>query len=147
MIQFTTVSFLPAATKLGQGNVFTGLCDSVHGGSASVHAGIPPPPPRSRPPWSRPPLPRGETPPEADSGIRSTSGRYASYWNAFLFLAKIMMIQILPKNKGCINKTIVYTIHQLQGFHDRHHTGRNGPKVHEVLNVKCYKLFKIIINK
>ena len=31
------------------------------------------PPPRSRPPW------------EADSGIRSTSGQYASYWNAFLF--------------------------------------------------------------
>ena len=26
------------------------------------------------------------TPPEADSGIWSTSGRYASYWNAFLFL-------------------------------------------------------------
>ena len=24
--------FLPAATKLGQGNVFTGVCDSVHGG-------------------------------------------------------------------------------------------------------------------
>ena len=29
--------------------------------------------------------PPGQTPPpEADSGIRSTSGRYASYWNAFL---------------------------------------------------------------
>ena len=40
--------FLPAATKLGQGNAFTGVCDSVHGGgSASVHAGIPP---RTRPP-------------------------------------------------------------------------------------------------
>ena len=25
------------------------------------------------------------TPQEADSGIRSTSGQYASYWNAFLF--------------------------------------------------------------
>ena len=42
--------------------VFTG------GGSTSVHAGIP----------ARIP------PPEADSGIRSMSGRYASYWNAFL---------------------------------------------------------------
>ena len=30
--------------------------------------------------------PRMENPPrEADSSIRSTSGRYASYWNAFLF--------------------------------------------------------------
>ena len=37
---------LPPATKLGQGYIFTGVCDSVHmGGSASVHAGIPPPPP------------------------------------------------------------------------------------------------------
>ena len=42
-----------------------------------------PPPPRTRPPqtrhtpWSRPPR-------EADASIRSMSGRYASYWNAFL---------------------------------------------------------------
>ena len=34
----------------------------------------------------RPDIPPGSRPPrEADSGIRSTSGRYASYWNAFLF--------------------------------------------------------------
>ena len=44
-------------------------------GSVSVHAGIPPP--RSI-----------HTPPEADSGIRSMSGRYASYWNAFLLINK-----------------------------------------------------------
>ena len=37
-----------------------------------------PPPPEQRPPTPTP-LPR-----EADSGIRSMSGRYASYWNAFL---------------------------------------------------------------
>ena len=79
---------------------------SSQGGSASVHAGIPPPrtrhPPRADtprdqapplgadPPQSRPP--RADTlwdqahppPREADSGIRSMSGRYASYWNAFL---------------------------------------------------------------
>ena len=46
-----------------------------------------PEPPRSRHPHSR----AGRTPPgthpprEAHSTIRSTSGRYASYWNAFLF--------------------------------------------------------------
>ena len=28
------------------------------------------------------------TPPEAELGIRSMSGRYASYWNAFLFFLK-----------------------------------------------------------
>ena len=111
----------------GQANIFTPVCHSVHrGGSASVHAGIPPPPPpgpgrppldqadtphppgpgrppwtRQTPPWTRqtrppqtrhppwtrhPPPPDQAPPPEADSSIRSTSGRYASYWNAFLFL-------------------------------------------------------------
>ena len=82
------------------------------GVSASVHAGIPHPPgsrhppgadnpPRSRspleqtrreqtPPGSRHPLgtdpPRSRHPPwKADSSIRSMSGRYTSYWNAFLF--------------------------------------------------------------
>ena len=40
--------------------------------------------PRTRhPPDQTPPIP--DTPPqEADSSIRSTSGQYASYWNAFL---------------------------------------------------------------
>ena len=51
-------------------------------------------PPRSRHPREQTPpppradtFPREQTPPhprEADSCIRSTSGRYASYWNAFL---------------------------------------------------------------
>ena len=65
----------------GQGNIFTPVCHSVHrgeGGSASVHAGIPPPDTRPPPPpgadtlpppWTpdppdtRPPLPRHQTPP------------------------------------------------------------------------------------
>ena len=51
-------------------------------------------PPEQTPPRNRHPtqadtlLPPGADtppPPEADSSIRSTSGRYASYWNAFLF--------------------------------------------------------------
>ena len=46
--------------------------------------GEPPP----NPGWRTPPQPRMENPPprEADSSIRSTSGRYASYWNAYLLL-------------------------------------------------------------
>ena len=67
------------------------------GGSASVHAGIPPPrrhappSPEARTPRKHTPPPPGKhaphptPPPEADSGIRSMSGRYGSYWNAFLF--------------------------------------------------------------
>ena len=67
---------LPSATKLGQGYIFTGVCDSVHiGGSASVHAGIPPPrgpgtPPDQDPPRSRPPRPG--TPPPVQSMLGHT---------------------------------------------------------------------------
>ena len=44
------------------------------------------PPGPGRPPQTRQTPPRTrQTPPEADSSIWSTSGRYASYWNAFLF--------------------------------------------------------------
>ena len=51
--------------SLEQGNIFTPFCHSFHeGGSASVHAGIPPPrpdthPPGSRPPWNQAPPPPG----------------------------------------------------------------------------------------
>ena len=106
---------LPAATKLGQGNIFTSVCQEFcpQGGrvSASVHAGIHPlgsDPPRTRPPRSRhPPAPWTRSPPgpdqtpqsrhhpwQADSSIWSTSGQYASYWNAFLLLLCISLIQI-----------------------------------------------------
>ena len=71
---FIIQGLLPPATKLGQGYIFTGVCDSVHGGggSASVHAGIP--------------SPRHQAPSlhSACWEIRSTCGWYASYWNAIL---------------------------------------------------------------
>ena len=62
---------------------------SVHrAGLPQCMLGYPPPeqtPPQSRhPPWTRPPG-RRHLPWEADSSIRSTRGRYASYWNAFLY--------------------------------------------------------------
>ena len=83
----------------GQGNIFTPVCHSVHrgGGLPQCVMGCHPPHPRSRhppeqtppeqtPPGADPPSSPEQTPPrEADSSIRSTSGRYASYWNAFLF--------------------------------------------------------------
>ena len=53
--------FLPAATKLGQGNVFTGICDSVNRGGVCLsacwdtHTPLGADPPGSRPPWSRHP--------------------------------------------------------------------------------------------
>ena len=63
------------------------------GADAPLSRGRPPweqtPPLGPDPPWSRHPprpAPLEQTPPpqEANSSIRSTSGRYASYWNAFL---------------------------------------------------------------
>ena len=98
-----------------EGYVFTPVCLSVQskGVSASVHTGIHPPgvdtprevetpqeqtPPRKQTPFSGSRHPPGkQTPPrEADTPLRSacweirvTSGRYASYWNAYLFLFQL----------------------------------------------------------
>ena len=84
--------FLPPAKKLGQGYIFTGVCDSVHGGVPG--RGVPAP--RGVPGLERCLVLGGgcllqggaalggclvETP--RDGYCR---GRYASYWNAFLFL-------------------------------------------------------------
>ena len=70
--------------SLGQGNIFTPVCHSVHGGgglSASVRAGILPTPPDHAPAPPETMHPRRT----ACWEIRSTRGRYASYWNAILF--------------------------------------------------------------
>ena len=72
-------------TKLWEGYVFTTVCDSVHipwtdtplpSACWDTH-----PPPNAC--WDTPPAQcmLGYSPP----GIRSTSGRYASHWNAFLY--------------------------------------------------------------
>ena len=167
LVYFLSI-YLPAATKLGQGNVFTGVCDSVHRGGCLPQcmlgcqhppgrqtppgADTPPPPPDQTPPraatpWTRHPpgadtLPREDTPQrrhppgadtspweqthtplgadppdqtppeqtpqpppprEADSGIRSTSGRYASYWNAFLLQTLFKDTEI--KFTTCVSDT------------------------------------------
>ena len=59
--------------SLGQGNIFAPVCHSVHR-VGSTWAGTP----------------RAGTPPlTVHAGLRSTSERYASYWNAFLLIIKI----------------------------------------------------------
>ena len=57
---------------------------------------------QTTPPGSRPPPPRSRhpLPREADSSIRSMSGRYASYWNAFLFCSRLLTS---PKFVGSFN--------------------------------------------
>ena len=86
---------------LRQGNAFTRVCHSVHRGVAGRYqspsrqtpllAGKHPPP-EGTPLTGRHPLagrhPPGQTPPSDGH----CSGRYASYWNAFLFNAKFNFI-------------------------------------------------------
>ena len=59
--------------SLGQGNMFTGVCLSTGGV----------PGPRGEGAWSRGEVPGVDPPPDGYS-----CGRYASYWNAFLFLMR-----------------------------------------------------------
>ena len=91
------VMFLQASVILSTG----GVCLSVWWDTIPPpRADYPPgaettPPPRADPPWEQ--TPRDQTPPrsrhppgpdsprEADASIRSMSGRYASYWNAYLY--------------------------------------------------------------
>ena len=140
--------FLPSATKLGQGYVFTGVCDSVHGGEYLTRYIPPrtsqvPPGTRYTPPGpgTHPPLGPGTppgtrytpsrtryspslgtrytplgpgTPPQdqvhlpcrACWEIRSTRGRYASYWNAILLLF-VFYAYVLQriKHKGILWRT------------------------------------------
>ena len=69
--------------------MFLQVCVCPQGGrvSASVHGGMPYPPGMENhpPPDGEPPQDRDTPPPEADSSIWSMSGRYTSYWNAFLW--------------------------------------------------------------
>ena len=63
--------FLPSATELWQGNIFTSVCQEFCP-QRGVGLGAC---------WDT--LPRTDTPPPPTDGY--CSGRYASYWNAFLY--------------------------------------------------------------
>ena len=115
-LRSATISFLPPTIKLRQGNVITH--HSVHGGGD-----LPPLrqiPPEQTPPWANTPsgqtLPLGRHPPmqtphplgrhplhSACWEIRATSGRYASYWNAYLFCPKFSKFH---SRKKCTRRTI-----------------------------------------
>ena len=83
--------YLPPANEVCEAYVFTGVCLSMGGVSATQ-----PPGPKAdlgRHPWADSPQadtlrvdsPQADTPWAVHAGIRSTSGWYASHWNAFLF--------------------------------------------------------------
>ena len=98
------ISFLPPATKSGQGYVFTRVCDSVHSrGCLGRH------PPRSRHP------PGADTPPlrSACREIRATGGLYASYWNAiflFIYIARVIDTAASQLTKTAITVTAIFIV-------------------------------------
>ena len=126
----TLYVLLPPATKLGQGYVFTSVCDSVHREGVCLGAcwdnprpgrNQEDPPPSSRhPPDQTPPRKRTlptsrhspapgrdpqeqSTPPPPPETVHArrygqTSGRYASYWNAYLF----SLIFLVNKLQCCV---------------------------------------------
>ena len=95
----TKLPLLPPANEVWGKVIFSVACvkNSVHGGGKYLgrytpRAGTPPrqvhPPAGTTPPPIRYiPTPWAGTPPRSNAcwEIRATSGRYASYWNAFLF--------------------------------------------------------------
>ena len=108
-----------AAKEVCEGYVFTGVCLSTGGvcpnscwdthiPRADTHPGQIPPgrhplgkhPPGQIPPWADTPLdrhppakhPLARPPCTVHAGIRPTSGRYASHWNAFLFFKSSVRI-------------------------------------------------------
>ena len=103
----------PCKRSLSQGNVFTPVCQSpvlyvtypvYLGGcfgslrmsmdrvSAPLHAGIHPPQADTHPP-----------PPLGFYGIQPTSGRYASYWNAYFFFNLVHIVMCFFLTRNCKN--------------------------------------------
>ena len=97
LLVINSTSYWPQRS-CGQGNIFTPVCHSVHRGGFCLSARwdtTPPHPGADTPPGPDPP--GADTPREADSSIRSTSGRYASYWNAFLLstVNKLFVVDVM----------------------------------------------------
>ena len=77
-------------------------------------------PPRSRHPPKNQTPPQKQTPPEADTpprtrhppheadiGARSMSGRYASYWNAFLLLVMFVVTKLVVSGTQCNHNRVL----------------------------------------
>ena len=112
-------AFYHPQTKFEQGNIFRSVCQEFcpQGGVCLSAFGIPPPPPpagtpKQASPQTRHPQDQALPPPRAGTPqkeapllgagappqrracweIRSTSGRYASYWNAILFFYNFVWV-------------------------------------------------------
>ena len=97
--------FLPPAKEVCEGYVFTGVCLSTVGGCLP-HCMLGSTLPRSRHPARSTHPSQEHTPPRsihppcsACWQIRATSGRYASYWNAYLLMYRIKYAMPLGRIK------------------------------------------------
>ena len=93
-VQFLSHIFTTRKWSLGQGNIFAPVCHSVHRGeylgrytpSLGRYISLGRYPLQAGTPPGRYTPQAGSPPTSVHAGIRSTSGRYAFYWNAFLFI-------------------------------------------------------------
>ena len=130
------VMFLPAATKLGQGNVFTGVCDSVNreGGLPQCMLGYHPtweqtPPPGSRhthtPRTRLPPLgadtpppgpdpPGSRHPPGADPPCQQAAGTHPTGMHSCYTCQSVM---VFTRGRGCYDVTSCYGQYPPPGQH------------------------------
>ena len=119
----TFAQFLPPATKLEQGYIFTGVCDSVHGGGGCLVPGSVPGP---RGAWSRGGclVPGG---PGRDPQDGYCYGQYASYWNAILLMR--INLKCLPMKSILLHMYIIMML-----WIKIEITGNN---IHEIFKVKA----------
>ena len=82
--------------------------------SEQTPPGADPPPLRGDTPWESPPWEETTPPRSACGEIRSTSGRYASYWNAILLT---VMLGRFPPMQRCRSSLDVHYIFQEFGSH------------------------------
>ena len=91
--------------NLGQGNVFTGVCQSFCSQGEGVLVGGGGLPDRNPPgQWSLDRDPTGQKPPRQRLPCMVKSGRYASYWNAILFTKIFNAISSMENRLGPCNK-------------------------------------------
>ena len=107
-------SFYRSQTKLREGNVFTpvyqSFCSQRGIFQHAMDMGCTPP--RQTPPWADTPIPSADTPqvntPPSDG---HWGGRYASYWNAFLFTfifkQSILTIEFFTVNTKLVEMTVL----------------------------------------
>ena len=91
--------YLPPATKLGQSNIFRSMCQEFclggHAWQGGMHGS------RGGHVWQG--AWQGGHAWQRYNKIRSMSGQYASYWNAFLFMLNLELI-FLPRKETIVKR-------------------------------------------